>query len=679
VPLYSPALLALAVFSAGPSSAQFQVETGSCVARGGPPPPVILDGPPFDLKASPYEPAEAEYWELLGLRVDKNAGRLIASDGRFVPAAEVERLRQPVDASKDALDASLWGGIAHSGYRLDEKTCRFFNASGAPFYRLMLEGWRASYKKSYGFMALENLKVRLAELPADQPISKETVDHMRALSQAGVELPPNVRELLFGSRAPNVGQMSGAVDAAYAEATRYFDAARGFKGIAASAFAVIDGLNEPGRRPTYIQSDEKKLGDLIAAEFEESFSKTPAGREMIEHFRGKDGKVKFPEIMVLKLTQRPGDPHAPGAVLDSGTGAVTLSHWMAARLLLEQVPPREKAARAREFSDAALLRRYLVDHPEARRRLIGSIDDVFLHEFVHAWQNRRDQFDAEMARDNIPSSNPLPKEYEAHREQCRYLNEKLLRDPAGTISSPYLDRCLPLLGGYEPFRHEITRLYMSKFAGSQELPDVQKRQRERESTARRLMGEGAYQWALQKLKLLGLARGDRELEAFAADARRREENFTRETLPRLQDEAAVLPRRLAAAGRPDLGLKLMLLLPRQAAKKAGGEKMKEQMLSKTIAWLGKPGDSRLEDRLAAYGGVFKRLEAKKSGWPVDLMDSYGRDVRLYVKERLAEAAATRDFDVRRSVLASARSVARVLPDEEREDALRRIEILGRKR
>jgi hypothetical protein len=338
-----------------------------------------------------------------------------------------------------------------------------------------------------------------------------------------VRLPEALRQQLFGTgRPPTVASLSASVTSAYLASTRYFDGQRDTPSFVMASRALNESGAVPERMRVPVSSNEQRLGDLISAELQSVLATTPSGRVLLNHFSGRDGVVRLPPLMVLKMTQRADDPNAPGAAYYDETRQVIFNHWELARVLLEQVPPAERARRAREFSDANALRLYLEAHPAERRRLVESVDHLILHELVHYRQGDVARIMTETRRGNVPGPS-LSVEHEAHRQECRYFLERVAADPS-LLTAGYggnrQEYCPTVLRDPGKLDNYVTDLYMRTYAGSMRLPDLSRMQDTRRSAALATIMSGDATWTErfnQGLKIVGLARGD---AAIVAERRR---------------------------------------------------------------------------------------------------------------------------------------------------------------
>jgi hypothetical protein len=619
--------------SVGASAPAVPMPEGRCTGHGAAPAPapVPAGGPPLDLRASPIPAQERVYWEMIGYRVDDKADRLVAPGGLPVTQAHMDALHRPFDAATERLDASVWQSFVYAGYRLDESTCRLMGPDAKPLDTVTLMVWRESNRRQQAHMAMETLLGKLEGLDASRPVPEDVRKHMLALAQAGTVLPPRIRELLKRA-GTTVGQLRAPATASYAESTRFFDGQRKLADVAEAAVPG-SGPGVASRRKGIPDPDERRLGATLSAAINAEMAKTAPGRELLARFSGRKGGG-MPDVMVLKLTQSPNDPNAPGAQYDPSGDRMVINHWEIVRALHARLPP-EKLARIKDrLADAKQLSRLLAEDPSLLPVFVDSVDVMYFHELTHAAQSRRNRIDDESLRGNLPGANPLAKEHEAHRAHCRYL---LSKPPAAVDRNPWRDYCLGMIRDPDAFRDNVTGMYLATFSGSARLDDIAARQEVRRRTARSLeAGGGLRNWIEQKLKQAGFRLGDAELGAYRADVDRREREFLL-GIPALRREAGgALVDYYEGSGAPDRALALAGSLPRGSI--PGGEARLDALADKTAAWVERGADPAQRDaRLAAVGAVALRLKRASRPWPPALVAAYDRDARSLIEELLAKA------------------------------------------
>lgn len=640
--------------AAGSAVSAIALPEGKCTGGGqAPAAPVPAGSAPYDLRANPIPADHRPYWELMGYRFDDAAGRLLDSGGAMVPQAALDALRRPFDASYERLDASVWSAFMHNGYRLDESSCRLIGPDGNPLDSLTMKMWAAVGRRSQTHSALEALLAKLRGLDPKAPVPKAVREEMLALASAGSELPPSIKALLARNDA-TIGELRRPAAASYADMTKFYDGARSLTDAALSA---LPAGSEPGiaaRRKGIPDPDERALGRLLGEAFSVEIAKTAPGRELLSHFIGPKG-ANIPDIMVLKLTQSPNDPHAPGAVYDYTADRMVINHWEVVRVLHARLPPEKLAPIAARLGDAKQLLRLLKEHPSLLPVITDNIDVIYFHELTHAAQSRRDRLDDEIIRGNLPGANPLSKEHEAHRSHCRYL---LSKDAAAVARSDWRPYCMELLRDPDAFKDRVTSMYMSTFSGSATLDGVRERQAVRRATARGLEGAGGLEnWLKQKLKQFGYFTGDVELSKYRADVDRREKEFLA-GMPSLRREAGgALVAHYEKTGAPDRALALALTLPPGSLD--GGDARLDALTDKAVAWVSRGDSPALRTaRLEAVGAIAPRLAAQNRPWPAALADAYERDARSIAEELLAKALKLPRE--REGLLAQAESWAQVL-------------------
>lgn len=619
--------------NAGSPAPAAALPEGRCTgnAPASPAAPVPVGGRPYDLRAEPIPEKERVYWEMIGFRIDDAAGRLVDPAGVVVTRERMEALHKPFDAATERLDASLWQSFVYSGYRLDEKTCRLEGPDGKPLDAVSMLVWREANSRQQAHAAMETLLGKLQGLDPSAPVPEETRRHMLALASAGTTLPPRIKRLLERPAA-TVGQLRAPAQASYAESTRFFDGQRELSDFVTAALPG-SGPGVAARRKGIPDPDERKLGAALSAAFNAEMMKSAPGRELLARFRGPKG-LDLPDVMVLKLTQSPNDPNAPGAQYDYSGDRMVINHWVIVRALHARLP-REKFAKIKDrLSDARQVSKLLAEDPSLLPLFVEELDVMYFHELVHAAQSRRNRIDDETLRGNLPGANPLAKEHEAHREHCRYA---LSKSPAAIDRNPWRDYCLKLIEDPAEFKDGVTRMYLSTFSGSAKLDDVAARQAVRRRTARSLQsGGGVMNWIEQRLKLAGFDLGDKELRSYRTDVDKRERDFLA-AVPALRREAgAALVSHYEKTGAADRALAVALKLP--AGTLAGGEERLDALADKAAAWVAAAKGPELRDaRLAAGGQVIGRLHGRNRPVPPSLAAAYERDSRSMAEECLAKA------------------------------------------
>lgn len=612
---------------AGALESSVKLPEGSCTGRSQPPPAEPGSSAPYEARDIPAK--ERPYWELLGYRFDDAAARLLKENGAVLTQGEMASLRKPFDASHERLHPSIWSNFMLNGYRLEENTCRMIGPDAKPLDRLTMMVWAAMQKRQANHGALESLLIKLKGKHPDEPISEDVRREMQALAKAGGTLPPRIMEML--SRAQTtVGQLRAPIAASYADSTKFFDGQRSFTDTVRAALPPgAEGTAAP--RKGLVEPNERVLGRMLRTALDAQIAKTPHGRELLARIRGsKSGSM--PDLLVLKLTQNPNEQYA-AAFYNPAEDQITFDHWEVVRAIHARLPPDKLAKIKDRLVDAKQLSKLLIEDPSLLPIIADSQDITYFHELVHAAQSRRNRIADEQVRGNLPYSNPLSLEHEAHREHCRYL---LSKDPAAIVRSDRRESCLVLLKDPTAFEDAVTSHYLSTFSESSTLDDVARRQDARRQASRALQTESAANWVRQKLKQIGLRWGDAELEKYRLEVDEDKKNFLA-AVPALRSEAGgALVEHYLKTGAENRAFALASSLPPGALE--GGEARLDMLAEASLAWLTRSaGPAARNERLIAVGDLSARFEKTRRPWPPAMRGIYDRDARSMAEELLAQA------------------------------------------
>lgn len=578
-----------------------------------------------------------------------------------MPEGEYHRLLQPFDGAAEKIEALQWVTLMTQGIRLDEKTC-FLMDGDRRVTRLEIAAMKPGEQKALELMGISSLRAALRGLPPDRPIPPDIAARVKAAHSAGSTVPQNVLDAIAAG-AP-AGKVLAATDGAYASLTRYFDGDRDAESLIRSALPVVPGWNEPAKPRALVGAIEEQVAAKLSADLAARFATHPAGREMLERFRDKDGQVRLPAVRVLKLSQRPDDPGygLAAAVQDPSNGSVVLNHWVAARIAIAAAPPERRAALSAELGDASKLNALLLKDPAVRAQVLKGMEITIAHEFVHSWQNRRSAFDVEMVRGNLPGTNPLEKEHEAYREQYRYFHSLLKAHPVDAVSSGELAGYRSALADYDAYRAQITQIYTGNFAGSSDFKTVAASQADRRAMAETLRKDGPVAWARQGLKLLGFMYGDAAMKTEIGEDTRRAAEFRDKELPRMRAESRpLLLTAYAASGRSDLSLIESVGSAKTPEEFGAPRADMDRYLRETNSRVSVPQD-HIYDRVRAINSAEIYLLLTKQPLPKELAAAKKRDYRLMFEELFADAERAPNADARRSALGAAQSYAASLND-----------------
>lgn len=114
---------------------------------------------------------------------------------------------------------------------------------------------------------------------------------------------------------------------------------------------------------------------------------------------------------------------------------------------------------------------------------------------------------------------------------------KVMHDPAAAMNDPNLARYTEFITNFDKFREGVAQQYLELFPkDAATLSTVEDLQHERVSIARRLMGENLHSAAVELLKMVGMARGEAELERVQSDQQKRTAAFVKDEYPKDQQE-----------------------------------------------------------------------------------------------------------------------------------------------
>jgi hypothetical protein len=636
------------LFADAPAAGGERIEIGACT--GAAPRPRPPEGAPLSLRALAAAPdwsgLRASLLDL-GYREDA-ADRMLTPEGRPLSQEHLDWLAAPADAGSNPVPALAWQHLQISGYRLEEADCSFHHPSKPVFTNIDLALLLRMAERSTQHMGLEALKAGLRGLRPGDPVPPELIARMRQMEGAQVRLPENLRRLLFSETPPRVSDVSASVDSAYAAATSYFDGQRDLASFVTAARAPGTPGAQPPRDPSTMRSDERRLGELLSRELQAAFETTEPGRELLRHFRRPDGSTSLPPVLVLKLTQRPDDPNAPGAVYNHESREVVLNHWEVQRAVLAQLTPEERAAHGRELSDAAALGRLLEARPQLLRRVVEGLDFLVLHEFVHYRQGDASPILDEQRRGNVPGTLPQSLEHEAHRQECRYFVSRVAADPsllARGYGGNRQQYCAGILADPNRLEDYVTDLYSRTFAGSQTLPQVRNMQAARRDDALAALTSLRSTWSERGralLKLAGFGHGDAALAREQARITAEREAYDRSLGP-LREQAAAVPGALLRQGRPYHAMQFLALAGWEGREDPAREALRE---AERLIGARDPRAS-LDERIAAVPlivnirsrlGAAEWTQAFKDGLAADMREHAGR-LRAHAASLTGDAAA----------------------------------------
>ncbi|MDD5629158.1 MAG: hypothetical protein PHU21_08835 [Elusimicrobia bacterium] len=542
--------------------------------------------PPPSAQVQPLTDDERTGFKFLGLRIDDKTGQVFKADGAALTPAELARYRGPYDFHKEPLNDDEKDDLLYSGNRFDEDTGHILSvADKKPLTVLAIEVSRRNTLLGQKHAILERLSVVLSQQEPGKPLSPQAQAQVKALVDAYPgALPPSLVKTLT---TPGLTASALNADAlkAYEDSTRFFDGQTTLKDLVENALPVQAKPYSSYSDKVYFDDSEKRLGGMLRTAVQGELAKNPAGQELLDHFRNKKGEVELPNFLILNI-----DPKAM-ASYSSSNKAVTFNQKLIVEALAQELPKDKQAALRKELADSRKFAAYLLAHPEGLQKSVAANGTTFLHELTHAWQDRRDRLMVEVNRGNMPGVMFLENEHEAFLAEMRWLHARLIADPAGSANEEMLESYRQFIVNPDLWRNDISQRYLAnwpQFAAT--LPTAQDLQKQRISTARRLMGEGLYQRVVQGFKVLVMERGTQEMRTVESANRKRVAEFDKTRYPAMRAE----------------GMRALAELYIAQAEKAKGAGDREEALDTAWAYALQLKDEPLTARIEA-------LRAKKKG------------------------------------------------------------------
>lgn len=571
-------------------------------------------GKPLDLRVHPIPADDMPAWQVLGYRAA--GGRLLDTTGAPLTEEGLRFLESPWDAASEKLALAVWNSLMMDGYRLDERTCRVNGPDSKPITRVTVKYAKAIMVNGLAQISLERLLATIRTLPPEAPVPVKVRAMAQQMAAAGAPLPPEVRAVLDRPGA-TVAMLRGPATASYQGLQRFFDGMAPLGDTMGLAVPATGGA--AARRSPYRNSAEQEFGRALQGAFRAELARNPVGADLLTRF-DRDRRNGAPNLLVLKLNQRPEDT-TQGAVYDQSHDTMIINHWTVADVVRRRTPPAKRASVEPLLSDPAKLMAFVTKDPELMKALIQEIDVEYFHELLHANQSRRTRIDDEAVRGNAPPANPIDKEREAHREHCRYLLSKASYDPAAVNASRWRNYCVGMLRDPDAFQDEVTRSYLSTFAGNATGPEFLQMQEVRRAAA----AAPAPDWVQagrQALRRLGLGYGDAAIADFNRDVRSRSAAFNAK-IGAFRDHTAALMAD-GSRGAPDLALQYLALDPKWTASPKSAP-----IVASAERWVtaNKTDPAKLADRLAVEDLASVWLRDHKKPASAELLAIIGKDYR----------------------------------------------------
>jgi len=397
------------------------------------------------------------------------------------------------DWRRDGVDERVKAALTGKGWRLEDDGRALDPKTKAPAGKEALEKAVRDLRLDAQRAALETVNVMLA---SGKPLSSEDLSRIETLSS---ELPPSLLTALQNPKS-DMNAVKRMAEADLSRVADYFDGGRTMAERRSAAQPVSAGTPGPRVDLPYFTSVERSIGEKLQASAHAAIGRDPFGKKVL---------ARLPALPPIVIEDQNADV---AAHYDYRRKAVVLDREMVLASVVGTVPPRQASALRASLPTRAALMAYLDAHPEAVSAVVKDHDVVLVHELTHAWQDRRDPIFREMARGNIPDTQPLEYEDEAYKTQNLYLHSKIRNDPASVAMNEDFKEYVSMIhgpGSWQKDRFEaINRSSPSRALPLQSIREIQKA---RAASAAGRTASTAEQQQAKALDLLAMNRGAKEL------------------------------------------------------------------------------------------------------------------------------------------------------------------------
>lgn len=496
--------------------------------------PLLQAGTDFlDFRETPVLPEVRADLEKIGYIFEETHGGVRKPREWPLEKAQFRAFLEPYDLKANPIDETLRVSLLLRGLRMDQDAGRILVGEPVrPATNLEIQAFKKTMEDSQRANSLERLTQFLSEQNPDRPLH---FNHWIKAKGLGAEGPP---DLVGALQNPNqkAGDLLSAARGAQLEGARVFDGKKSLPDWDKDTQPVKPDWGGASRAP-YAGDVERRLGSLLSASAQAHLAKNPAGRELLDRFRGKNGKVELPAFLILPIND------SMDAAYSAPNKALIFNQTYIVRGMTEKLPESKRTELRQELADPKKFAEYLLAHPEARDAFIAGHDVQMVHELTHGFQDRLGTLSEEQERGNLPPGTIIEKETEAFFAHAKYLHYKLVHDPESVRDNPRLEEYGSFLADAGGFKDGVKDAYTENYpTGAATFPTLKSIQRERISQTRLLMGEKAYE-KIGELKLRGLEAGMKELEAEESRVSARMLKFMTEEYPAIKIEGR---RRLAA-------------------------------------------------------------------------------------------------------------------------------------
>lgn len=413
------------------------------------------------------------------------------------------------DWRRDGVDDRVKAALTGQGWRLEDDGRALDPKTKAPAAKAALDKAVLDLRLGAQRAALETVNLMLA---TGKPLSPADKDKVSVLS---ADLPPALTAAILDPKA-DLKAVKAMADASLSGVSAYFDGGRTLADREAAAQPVAAGQPGPRVDLPYYTAAEKAVGQKLQAAAKATIGKDPFGKTILARLNGKDGKPDLPPIVIE-------DQNGPVvAQYDIRRRAIVLDREGVLSSVVGAQAPGQRATLRQALSTRAALLAYLDAHPDAIAAVMQDNDVVLAHELTHAWQDRRDPIFREIARGNLPDTQPLEYEEEAYKTKNLYLQSKLANDPASVKAdrelTDYTEMLLRRRAWQETIAKDLSDTSPSRALTIDSTAEIQRR---RIAAAKLRAVATADEQRAKALDLKAMTRGQRELAALKAahDAR----------------------------------------------------------------------------------------------------------------------------------------------------------------
>jgi hypothetical protein len=358
----------------------------------------------------------------------------------FAAPAPVDPAAQ-ADWRRDGIDERVKAALTGQGWRLEDDGRALDPQTKAPVTKAVLDKAVLDLRQGARRAALETVNLMLASGTPPTPAD------LRKIQTLSSDLPPALVAAILdpNSDMNKVKAMAGANLSAVAA---YFEGGRTLADRQSAARPVAAGTPGPRVDLPYYSALEKSVGEKLQASARAEIGRDPFGRTVLSRLN-VNGTPDLPPIVI--------EDQNAGVVAqyDYRRRAVVLDRESVLASVVGTVPPRQASALRASLTTRAALMAYLEAHPEAVGAVVKDADVVLVHELTHAWQDRRDPIFREMARGNIPDTQPLEYEVEANVTKNLYIHSKLKNDPASVKMDKEFNDYILMGHGLGPWRDAL--------------------------------------------------------------------------------------------------------------------------------------------------------------------------------------------------------------------------------